>query len=84
LSCAVVRNRWAFFQRRPNLLALLSAQRHELESAFCSQCTNNFCRDHLFVAVWQRDLERYDLTQYHSLGDECRKTTFAEIARPAL
>ncbi len=52
-------NRGSFFQCRPNLAALLSAQRRELESILCSQCTNNFCRDHLFVAVRQRDFERY-------------------------
>jgi hypothetical protein len=46
LSRAVVGNRGAFFQRRLNLPALLSAQGREPESVLCSQCTNNFCRDH--------------------------------------
>ncbi|MGA7320142.1 MAG: hypothetical protein WBW98_06495 [Candidatus Sulfotelmatobacter sp.] len=46
MSRAVVGNRGAFFQRRLNLPALLSAQGREPESVLCSQCTNNFCRDH--------------------------------------
>ena len=63
-SRTVVGNHGAIFQGRLNLSALISAQRRELKSALCSQCANNFCRDHLFVAVWQRDFERYGLTQY--------------------
>jgi hypothetical protein len=77
-------NRGSFFQCRPNLAALLSAQRRELESVLCSQCTNNFCRDHLFVAVRQRDFDRYGLAQYESFSNECPQTTFAEITQPAL
>src|SRR6266568_5890095 len=84
LSRAVVGNRGGFLQRRSNLPALLSAQRRELESVLCSQCTDNFCRDHLFVAVRQRDFEHYGLAQYESFSNECRQTTFAEITRPAL
>ena len=84
LSRNVVGNSGAFFQGRPNLPALVSAQRRELQSVLCSQCTNNFCRDHLFVAVRQRDFERYGLAQCQSFGNECPQTTFAEIAHPAL
>jgi hypothetical protein len=82
LSRAVAWNRGAFLQRRLNLAALLSAQRRELEPALCSQCTNNFCRDHLFVAVRQRNFERYGFAQYQSFSNECPNTTFAEITRP--
>jgi hypothetical protein len=84
LSRAVAWNRGAFLQRRPNLAALLSAQRREPESVLCSQCTNNFCRDHLFVAVGQRDFERYGFAQCESFGNERPHTTFAEITRPPL
>jgi hypothetical protein len=83
-SRAVAWNRGAFLQRRPNLAALLSAQRRELEPVLCSQCTNNSCRDHLFVAVRQRNFERYGFAQYESFSNECPHTTFAEITRPAL
>src|ERR1017187_1931577 len=63
-SRTVVGNHGAIFQGRLNLSALISARRRELKSVLCSQCANNFCRDHLFVAAWQRDFERYGLTQY--------------------
>jgi hypothetical protein len=71
----VAGNRGAFFQRRPNLAALLSAQRRELEPVLCSQCTNNVCRDHLSVAVRQRDFESYGFAQYESFSNECPQTT---------
>ncbi len=69
LSRAVAGNRGSFFQRRPNLAGLLSAQRREPKSVLGSQCTHNFCRDHLFVAVRQRDFERYGFAQYESFGN---------------
>jgi hypothetical protein len=84
LPRAVVGDYRACFQRRPNLPTLLSAQGRELESVLCSQGANNFCRDHLSVAVRQRDFERYGLAQYQSFGNECPQPTFAEIACPAL
>src|ERR1700724_4003785 len=84
LSRAVSWNRGAFFQRRPNLAALLSAQRRELEAVLCSQCANNFCRDHLFVAVRQRDFERYGFAQYESFSNARPHPTFTEITRPTL
>jgi hypothetical protein len=62
--------RGAFLERRPYLAALLSAQRRELEAVLCSQCTNNFCRDHLFVAVRQRDFGRYGFAQHESFSNE--------------
>ncbi len=84
LSRAVAGNRGSFFQRRPNLAALLSAQRRELEPVLGSPCTNNFRRDHLFVAVRQRNFERYGFAQDESFSNERRHTTFAEITRPTL
>src|SRR6266851_2362214 len=81
---AVAGNRGAFLQRRPNLAALLSAQRRELEPVLCSQCTNNFCWDHLFVAVRQRDFERYGFAQYESFSNERLHPPFTEITRPPL
>ena len=81
-SRAVEWNRGAFLQRRPNLAALLSAQRRELEAVLCSQCTNNFCRDHLFVAVRQWDFKRYGFAQYESFSNERPHPAFTEITRP--
>jgi hypothetical protein len=69
-SRASVRNRLLSFQRCPNLHALLSTQRRELKSVLCSQCTNNFRRDHLFVGLRQGDFERHRLAQCQSLGHE--------------
>ena len=84
MSRAAVWNRRLSSQRRPNLHALLSAQRRELKSVFGSQGTNNFRWDHLFVGLRQGDFERHQLAQYQSLGNECPQTTLAEITRPAL
>ena len=83
-SRAAVRNRLLSFQRRPNPRPLLSAQRRELKTVLCSQCTNNFRRDHLFVGVRRGDFEHYRLAQCQSLSHEGPQTAFAEIAHPAL
>src|SRR4029077_11378 len=69
-SRAVVRNRRLSFQHRPYPGPLLSAQRRELKSVLCSQCTNNFRRDYFFVGVRQRDVERNELAQHKSLSNE--------------
>jgi putative ABC transport system permease protein len=45
-----VGNRGASSHGCPNLAALVRAQRRELESALCSLCANNFCRNHLIGA----------------------------------